>query len=171
MDGYQVMDHIYKKLPQTLVIVMTGDVTIESAVKALRKGAYDYLRKPFESTELLNTIENALDRIRLEREHLKAEQKLRESEEKYHQLFESESDAIVVVDVVTKRFEETNRAAQLLFGYSRQEILTLNLEDVSAEPEKTRARLEIIRKGEMEGDNVYHRFFKKKDGALFSRVN
>jgi two-component system KDP operon response regulator KdpE len=33
MDGYQVMDHIYKKLPQTLVIVMTGDVTIESAVK------------------------------------------------------------------------------------------------------------------------------------------
>jgi PAS domain S-box-containing protein len=167
MDGYQVMDHIYKKLPQTLVIVMTGDVTIESAVKALRKGAYDYLRKPFESTELLNTVENALDRIRLEREHHKAEQKLRESEEKYHQLFESESDAIVVVDVVTKRFEETNRAAQLLFGYSREEILTLNLEDVSAEPEKTRARLEIIRKGEMEGDNVYHRFFKKKDGTVF----
>ena len=76
MDGYQVMDHICKKLPQILVIVMTGDVTVESAVKALRKGAYDYLRKPFESTELLNTIENALDRIRLEKEHHKAERKL-----------------------------------------------------------------------------------------------
>ena len=155
MDGYQVMDHIYKKLPQTLVIVMTGDITVESAVKALRKGAYDYLRKPFESTELLNTVENALDRIRLEREHHKAEQKLRESEEKYHQLFESESDAIVVVDVVTKRFEETNRAAQLLFGYSRAEILTLNLEDVSAEPEKTMCIIDFL----------------KRKTALFSRVN
>ena len=167
MDGYQVMDHIYKKLPQTLVIVMTGDITVESAVKALRKGAYDYLRKPFESTELLNTVENALDRIRLEKERHKAEQKLRESEEKYHQLFESESDAIVVVDAVTKRFEEVNRAAQLLYGYSREEFLTLLLEDISAEQDKTRAKLESIRKGEMDSSTVYYRYFKKKDGTVF----
>jgi PAS domain S-box-containing protein len=167
MDGYQVMDHICNKLPRTLVIVMTGDVTVESAVKALRKGAYDYLRKPFEMTELVNTIENALDRIQLEREHQKAEQKLRESEEKYHQLFESESDAIVVVDAVTKRFEEVNRAAQLLYGYSREEFLTLMLEDISAEQEKTRAKLESIRKGEMGSSIVHYRYFKKKDGTVF----
>jgi PAS domain S-box-containing protein len=167
IDGYQVMDHICNKPPQTLVIVMTGDVTVESAVKALRKGAYDYLRKPFESTELLNTIENALDRIRLEREHRKAEQKLRESEEKYHQLFESESDAIVVVDAVTKRFEEVNRAAQLLYGYSREEFLTLLLEDISAEQDKTLAKLESIRNGEMGSSIVHYRYFKKKDGTVF----
>jgi PAS domain S-box-containing protein len=167
MDGYQVMDHICNKLPQTLVIVMTGDVTVESAVKALRKGAYDYLRKPFESTELLNTIENALDRIRLEREHQKAERKLRESEEKYHQLFESESDAILVVDAVTKRFEEVNRAAQLLYGYSREEFLALMLEDISAEQEKTHAKLESIRNGEIVDSRAYHRYFKKKDGTVF----
>jgi PAS domain S-box-containing protein len=167
MDGYEVMDHICNKLPQALVIVMTGDVTVESAVKALRKGAYDYLRKPFEATELLNTIENALDRIRLEREHRNAEQKLRESEEKYHQLFESESDAIVVVDAVTKRFEEVNRAAQLLYGYSREEFLTLLLEDISAEQEETHTKLESIRKGEVGSSWVYPRMFKKKDGTVF----
>jgi len=167
MDGYQVMDRMGDKLPETLVIVMTGDVTVESAVNALRKGAYDYIRKPFESTELLNTIENALDRIKIERKHEEAEQKLRESEEKYHQLFESESDAIVVVDAVTKRFEEANRAAQLLYGYSREEFLTLRLEDISAEPEKTRAKFESIRKGEVGSNNVYHRYFKKKDGTVF----
>jgi PAS domain S-box-containing protein len=167
IDGYQVMDHICNKLPRTLVIVMTGDVTVESAVKALRKGVYDYLRKPFESTELLNTIENALDRIRLEREHRKAEQKLRESEEKYHQLFESESDAIMVVDAVTKRFEEANRAAQLLYGYSREEFLTLLLEDISAEQDKTRAKFESNRKGETGSSIVHYRNFKKKDGTVF----
>ena len=167
MNGYEVMDHIRDKLPQTLVIVMTGEISVESAVEALRKGAYDYLRKPFESTELLNTIENALDRIRLEREHRNAERKLRESEEKYHQLFESESDAIVVVDAVTKRFEEVNRAALSLYGYTRDEFLTLLLEDISAEQEKTHAKLESIRNGEITGNIVYYRYFKKKDGTVF----
>ncbi|MGD9239561.1 MAG: PAS domain S-box protein [Desulfobacterales bacterium] len=167
MDGYQVMDQICNKLPQAMVIVMTGDISVESAVEALRKGAYDYLRKPFESTELLNTVENALDRIRLEREHQTAERKLRESEEKYHQLFESESDAIVVVDAVTKRFEEVNRAAQLLYGYSREEFLALMLEDISAEQEKTHAKLESIRNGEIVDSRAYHRYFKKKDGTVF----
>jgi len=167
MDGYQVMDHICDKLPQTIVIVMTGEVTVDSALKALRKGAYDYLRKPFESTELLHTIENALDRIKLERENRRAEQKLRESEEKYHQLFEGESDAIVVVDVVSKCFDEANRAALALFGYSREEFLNLLLEGISAEPEKTRAKLENIRDQGMGSDNVYQRYFKKKDGTVF----
>ena len=50
MDGYQVMDHILQKFPKILVIVITGEVTVESAVKALRRGAYDYLRKPFTAT-------------------------------------------------------------------------------------------------------------------------
>ncbi|MGD1968647.1 MAG: response regulator, partial [Desulfobacterales bacterium] len=97
IDGYQVMDHIYKTLPQTLVIVMTGEVTVESAIQALRRGAYDYLRKPFEATELINTIDNALDRIRLERQNKAAQEKLRESEERYRQLFDNESDAVVVL--------------------------------------------------------------------------
>ncbi|MDH4010724.1 MAG: response regulator [Desulfobacterales bacterium] len=98
IDGYQVMDLIRQEYPATLVIVMTGEITVESALKALRKGAYDYLRKPFESTELLNTIDNALDRIRLEQQNKQAEAKLGESEARYRQLFDSESDAVVVFD-------------------------------------------------------------------------
>jgi PAS domain S-box-containing protein len=73
----------------------------------------------------------------------------------------------VVVDAVTKRFEEVNRAAQLLYGYSREEFLTLLLEDISAEQDKTRAKLESIRNGEMGGSIVYYRYFKKKDGTVF----
>ncbi|MGD2184533.1 MAG: response regulator, partial [Desulfobacterales bacterium] len=138
MDGYQVMDLIGQEFPATLVIVMTGEVTVESAVKALRKGAYDYLRKPFEPTELLNTVDNALDRIHLEQQHKQAEAKLRDSEEKYHQLFESESDAILVIDAETLAFEEVNMAAQQLYGYTREEFSNLVLEDISAEKDETR---------------------------------
>ena len=82
IDGYHVMDQVHKNLPEALVIVMTGEVTVESAIQALRHGAYDYLRKPFEATELINTIDNGLDRINLERRHKEAQEKLHESEER-----------------------------------------------------------------------------------------
>ena len=65
VDGYQIMDHIHRQSPDTLVIIMTGHASKESAVEELRSGAHDYLRKPFEHEELLKTIENALDHKRL----------------------------------------------------------------------------------------------------------
>ena len=115
INGYEVMDLIRQEYPSTIVIVMTGEISVESALKALRRGAYDYLRKPFESTELLNTIDNALARIRLERQHKQAEEKLRESEERYRQLFDNESDPVVVLDAKTMQFEDVNQAALHLF--------------------------------------------------------
>ena len=167
IDGYQVMDHIRRKFPETLVIVMTGELTVESAVKALRKGAYDYLRKPFESTELLNTVDNALDRLRLEQQHEEAEKKLRDSQEKYHQLFESESDAIMVLDAETLTFDETNKTAQQLYGYTCEEFSNLVLEDISAQKDEIRKVIAKVRKGAPGSRIVPCRYFLKKDGTTF----
>jgi PAS domain S-box-containing protein len=167
MNGYQVMDHIHQKFPGILVIVITGEVTVESAVNALRRGAYDYLRKPFESTDLVNTVDNALVRIKLERQHQQSEAKLRDSEEKYHQLFESESDAIMVIDAETLTFDETNKAARNLYGYTRGEFADLVLEDISAEKDDTRKMIAKVRKGAQGSRIVPCRYFLKKDGSTF----
>ena len=75
-------------------------------------------------------------------ERKQAEEALRESEERYRQLFELESDAIVLVDRETHRYVDVNRAAQQLYGYSREEFLQMTPEDVSAEPEKTRDHID-----------------------------
>ena len=147
IDGYQVMDHTLKNLPEALVIVMTGEVTVESAIQALRHGAYDYLRKPFEATELTNTIDNALDRLKLERQHKEAQQKLRESEERYRQLFDSESDAVVVFDAENQQFEDVNQAALKLFGYSKSEFLKLCVLDLSAEKRQNQKIPPSIKRG------------------------
>ncbi|MBW2489219.1 MAG: response regulator, partial [Deltaproteobacteria bacterium] len=136
IDGYQVMDQVHKTIPEALVVVMTGEVSVESAIQALRHGAYDYLRKPFETTELINTVDNALDRIQLERRHKEAQEKLRESEERYHQLFDNESHAVVVFDAETLQFEDANQAALKLFGYSKSEFQKLFVSDISAEKDK-----------------------------------
>ena len=59
-DGLDLLDIIRKNHPQTVVIVITGYGTIESAVKAIKLGAYDYLTKPVIDDELRLAVERAL---------------------------------------------------------------------------------------------------------------
>ncbi len=66
-----------------------------------------------------------------------AEQNHRESENRYRQLFELESDAIILLDCETHRFVDVNQSAERLYGYTREEFLQMTVEAVSDEPEKT----------------------------------
>jgi two-component system response regulator HydG len=65
VDGLEVLRGALESAPSTQVIVMTAFGTIESAVEAMRRGAYDYLAKPFKGEELLLRVEKALEKRRL----------------------------------------------------------------------------------------------------------
>jgi PAS domain S-box-containing protein len=79
INGRQIMDHINSQNIEAFVIVITGHATVDSAIESLRKGAYDYIRKPFQCEELLKAVRNALDQKRLKSERKRAEEMLRES--------------------------------------------------------------------------------------------
>jgi len=98
MNGHQLMDHINSRNSETSVIVITGNANLDSAVAALRRGAYDYLRKPFEFDELLKTVENALNQKRLIREKETIHEKLNLSEERYRYLVQNSPDIIYTLD-------------------------------------------------------------------------
>jgi signal transduction histidine kinase len=87
MNGFQVMDHLKTHLPDTVVLAITGYVSTESAIQALRRGAYDYLSKPFDVDIMKVTVERALEKVRLQkalRRHMsELEQKV---EERTHEL-------------------------------------------------------------------------------------
>lgn len=68
-DGLRVMRYAREHNPLVEVVVITGYGTVESAVEALKGGAYDYLRKPFEPEALRRTIERALQFSLLNREN------------------------------------------------------------------------------------------------------
>jgi DNA-binding NtrC family response regulator len=68
-DGIEVLARMRKADPEALVILMTAYGTIRSAVEAMRKGAFDYITKPFEMDELLLLIERALKLRATEREN------------------------------------------------------------------------------------------------------
>jgi two-component system response regulator HydG len=65
VDGMEVLREAQRLAPDTQVIVMTAYGTIESAVEAIRCGAYDFLAKPFKEDELLVRVSKALEKRRL----------------------------------------------------------------------------------------------------------
>ena len=95
-NGFTVMDHIISQKLDILVVMITGHTSPERAIEALRKGAYDFLKKPFEPEELLTTMRNALNqRIQEKSNHL-LDRKLQVSEEKYRCMMESMKDAVYI---------------------------------------------------------------------------
>ncbi len=67
-DGITLMTEIHKLYPLMPVIILTAHGSIESAVEAMRKGAFNYLTKPFDARELVVQIERALHSSELEKE-------------------------------------------------------------------------------------------------------
>ena len=65
LSGYQVMEHVLGVDSDVLIVIMTGFASVESAVKALKKGAWDYLKKPFEYADLIKTVKNGLGQKKL----------------------------------------------------------------------------------------------------------
>ncbi len=121
-DGFSLMEHILNRLPDTPVIMMTGEASVDSAVKALREGAYDYLKKPFETEELVKTIDNALRQKILQEINQEMEDRLRASEKRFRFMVQNSPDMIYTLDA-RGRFTFINNAAEKLFGYRSTDLV------------------------------------------------
>ena len=69
MDGLETLAEIKRTRPEAIVVMISGHGTIETAVKATRLGAYDFVEKPLSLEKILVTVSRALDHARLEREN------------------------------------------------------------------------------------------------------
>ena len=97
MDGIEVLENIMK-LTDTPVIMISGHGTIETAVEAIKKGAFDYIPKPLDLNRLLVTLRNALDRSTLIKETTVLKRKISKT---YEMIGESES-IVKVKDIINK---------------------------------------------------------------------
>lgn len=89
------------------------------------------------------------------------EEKIRESESKYCKLFELESDALFLIDAECGDILEVNETATKLYGYTKEELLTMRNVNLSAEPDQTRlATVDMY-------TSIPVRFHRKKDGSVF----
>ncbi len=80
MSGMELLESVLEADPQQCVVMMTAHGTIDSAVEAMKKGAFDYLEKPLDREDLLLTLKRAFERITLLQENRALHRKLEESE-------------------------------------------------------------------------------------------
>ena len=75
-DGIELLSHIKSKNNDVPVIIITGHANVELAVSSLKKGAFEFIEKPFDQTRLLNFIKRAVENLNLKSQNKEYENKL-----------------------------------------------------------------------------------------------
>ena len=134
MNGFQIMDHINERSYDFPIIVITGDASIESAVTALKKGAFDYLKKPFEHEELLTRVGNALKLKNLSHENAMINGKLKRTEENYKSLIQNSPDLIYLLDS-HNNFLFANITFEKLLGFLPGQLIGKSFQSIVHAPD------------------------------------
>ena len=106
MNGIEVLKKINESSPETTVIMITAYASHETAIEAMKLGAYDYITKPFKIDEIKLVIKKALDKKKLERENTRLRKEL-ETQYGFGNII-GRSPAIVKVFELIKRVSELN---------------------------------------------------------------
>ncbi|MBI3919314.1 MAG: PAS domain S-box protein [Betaproteobacteria bacterium] len=168
MDGFEVLARAKAHDKALPVIMVTAYGETRDAVRAIRAGAYDYVSKPFNNEDVVLTVRRALEEQAARR---KAEQELKEAQERFRNILMLAADAIISVDE-DQRIVIFNKGAEQIFGYRAEEVIgkplelllparyaeahRRNIEAFSRAPETVR---EMNKHGEIYG--------RRKDGTEF----
>ena len=105
MGGMEFMEEVRQLDQEIIMIVITGFATVETAVEAMKHGAYDYIPKPFTPDQLISVLNRGLEKRRLSKEAEKLreerDQKLLEvasEKSKLHTIVNSMADGIIVIN-------------------------------------------------------------------------
>ncbi len=133
MDGIEVLEKILELKPETTVVMISGHGNIDTAVEAIKKGAFDFIVKPLDLNRLLITIRNAGDKTLLVKETRVLKQKIN----KQYEII-GESPAIKKVLEMTDRVAPTD-AKVLITGANGtgKELVARRLHELSTRSEAT----------------------------------
>jgi len=98
VDGMAVLRQVKEHAPETAVILITGYATLDSAVAAMKAGAFHYIAKPFRLDEVREVVRNAMEVINLKRENLQLKQQLTN---------QGSGPTIITQDSIMRRLLET----------------------------------------------------------------
>ncbi len=113
MDGMEALDRIREIAPDAQIIMISGHATIDTAVEAVKRGAFDFISKPLDLNRLLITLRNALDRSNLVVETKALRRKV--SQSKVQEII-GESEGISLVKSTIERIAPTDARVLILGG-------------------------------------------------------
>ncbi len=122
INGLQLIDHIKQCCPETFIIMMTGQASVDTTITSLRKGAFDYLRKPFEHERLLNTVNNAVNQKKLQKDRRHAEKKLIKAHEELERRVEERTTELALANAQLRQEIEERKRAELKLQQTNEEV-------------------------------------------------
>ena len=156
MDGIKAADKIRTQF-RVPVVYLTAYADDKLLERAKLTEPFGYIIKPFEDRELHSVIEIAVYKHKMD-------SKLRESEKKYHSLFEHANDSIFIIDPSTRRFLDINEKAAKRLGYTREELFQLGIDDIYT-PMAAQRNEDLIRELLDTGSIIFEHVHLRKDGA------
>ncbi len=125
MGGLEMMEEVRKFDPEIIMIVITGFATIETAVDAMKHGAYDYMPKPFAPDQVIAVVNRGLEKRRLS---LQAQRLMEERDQKLLEVAREESKIHTIVNSMADGILVTNKEHQLvLWNPAALKMLNLNV--------------------------------------------
>ncbi len=120
--GLALLDWLQSQQREEAVVMISGEDGIDAAIGALRRGADDFVRKPYHVAQLQRAVQSALHKAALERANRAMGERLRASERLHRYLVESSPDLIFTLDPQA-RFTYINPRIESLLGYERHQLL------------------------------------------------
>jgi PAS domain S-box-containing protein len=163
MDGIELVGRLREIAELTEVVILTGNASVDSAVRALREKSNDYLVKPVQPDQLVGTIQRAGERWQRRR----AEIGMRESEERLRLIFDHVSDALFIAHD-SGRIIDANPAACVLSGLSLEKLRLLKIADVV--PESSVEDASDPSSANAQDDVEFSRFSSQRRGTTNGKV-
>jgi diguanylate cyclase (GGDEF)-like protein/PAS domain S-box-containing protein len=122
ISGSEIMDWMARHFISSAIVIFSADRAIDSAIDALRQGAFEFVRKNGDPKELIESVDRALRHRRMQQEHAAMAGHLELSESLHRFLVEQSPDLIYTLDE-TGHFIFLNQRVEVLLGYRREELL------------------------------------------------
>lgn len=121
-DGFEVMEVASRLQPDCALVVVSGETSFRALSQALRQGASDYIRKPFDPDEVLATLERAFSKQSLLRAHETVRHQLERSESLHRYIVNNSPDIVFMLDD-HGRFCFLNNKISALLGYRPGDLI------------------------------------------------
>ena len=161
-EGTELIAHINQHGIDTCVIVVSGESEFKKAVNVIKKGARDFIRKPYNPEELLIAIKNALESRNLETENRIIIEELKRSEALHRFIVHHSPDLIYIIDR-SGNFTFINNNISNLLGYSKKEVIGRHFSNFVYEKDIERAKNFFSDKSYPNNTNSMELRLKSKD--------
>ena len=151
IGGMDVLKYAKKENPDVLVIIITGHASLETAILAVKEGAYDYIRKPCKLEEIRIVVDNAIEKIKLYREN---KDLLKQIQDAYSEL------------MLLKQEKKTHKKISSINFFSSNMPSLHYLYNNSPSPNNTVDKLEALSRLREKGNLTEHEFRNIKQKLL-----